>query len=182
MLRNLWLREEESWATVMCNQTLQKAGKPMEFGSIEREIYVDASPETVFEVISSPEHIREWWNGAETDLSPTPGAVAEIAWGTDTAQPHIEALTVVDAEPPRLFSFRWVYGDAAAATPTNSLLVTFELVPAGPGTAVRVTESGFREKGWEIAVLEAAYADHVKGWDIYVPSLGDYATRLVSTP
>jgi uncharacterized protein YndB with AHSA1/START domain len=154
----------------------------MEFGSIEREIHVDASPEIVFEVISSPEHIREWWNGAETDLSPTPGAVAEIAWGRDTAEPHIEPLTVVDAEPPRLFSFRWVYEGAATATPTNSLLVTFELVPSGVGTLVRLTETGFREKGWEIAVLEAAYAEHVRGWDTFVPNLGDYVTRLVATP
>jgi uncharacterized protein YndB with AHSA1/START domain len=154
----------------------------MEFGSIEREIHVEASPEIVFEVISSPDHIRQWWNGAETDLSPAPGAVAEIAWGRDTAQPHIESLTVVDAEPFRLFSFRWVYEGEAVATPTNSLLVTFELVPSGAGTLVRVTETGFREKGWEVAVLEAAYADHVRGWDIFVPSLGDYVTRLVSTP
>jgi uncharacterized protein YndB with AHSA1/START domain len=154
----------------------------MEFGSIEREIHVDASPEIVFEVISTPQHIREWWNGAETDLSPTPGAVAEIAWGRDTAEPHIEALTVVDADPPRLFSFRWVYEGAAAATPTNSLLVTFELVPSGAGTVIRLTESGFREKEWEVAVLEAAYAEHVTGWDIFVPSLRDYVTRLVSTP
>ena len=154
----------------------------MECGSIEREIHVDASPEIVFEVISSPEHIRQWWNGAETDLSPKPGTVAEIAWGRDTAEPHIERLTVIEAEPPRLFSFRWVYGGAAAATPTNSLLVTFELVRSGGGTVVRVTETGFREKRWETAVLEAAYADHVRGWDIFVPSLGDYITRLVSTP
>ncbi len=152
----------------------------MELGSIEREIHVDASPEIVFEVISSPEHIREWWNGAETELSPTPGAVAEIAWGRDAAQPHIEELTVVAAEPPRLFSFRWVYEGAVTATSTNSLLVTFELVPAGRGTVVRLTETGFREKGWEAAVLEERYADHVRGWDIFVPALRDYITRLVA--
>jgi uncharacterized protein YndB with AHSA1/START domain len=152
----------------------------MERGSIEREVHVDASPEIVFEVISSPEHIREWWNGAETELSPTPGAVAEIAWGRDTAQPHVEALTVVDAEPPRLFSFRWVYEGAATATSTNSLLVTFELIPTGGGTVVRLTETGFREKGWEAAVLEESYADHVRGWDVFVPALRDYVTRLVA--
>jgi uncharacterized protein YndB with AHSA1/START domain len=154
----------------------------MEFGSIEREIYVDASPEIVFEVISSPEHIREWWNGAETDLSPTPGSVAEIAWGKDTAEPHIQPLTVVEAEAPRSFSFRWVYDAAAVATPSNSLLVTFDLLASGTGTIVRLKETGFREKGWDIAVLEAAYADHARGWDIFVPSLRDYVTRLVSTP
>ena len=31
----------------------------MEYGSIDREIYVDASPEVVFEVVSRPEHLRE---------------------------------------------------------------------------------------------------------------------------
>lgn len=154
----------------------------METGIIEREIHVDASPEIAYEVISSPEHIREWWNGADTDLSPTPGAVAEIAWGRDTAEPHIEQLTVVEAQPPRVFSFRWVYEGAEVATPTNSLLVTFELVPSGAGTIIRLTETGFREKGWEAAVLEAAYADHANGWDIFIPSLGAYVTRLVSTP
>lgn len=153
----------------------------MEFGSIEREIHVDASPDIVFEVISSPEHIREWWNSAETDVSPTPGAVAELAWGRDTAHSHIEHITVVDAERPRLFSFRWVYEAGAVPTPTNSLLVTFELVPSGTGTLIRLTESGFREKAWEIATLEAAYADHSNGWDIFIPSLGAYVTRLVST-
>ena len=30
----------------------------MEFGTIEREVYVEASPEIVFDVVSSPEHVR----------------------------------------------------------------------------------------------------------------------------
>ena len=34
--------------------------------------------------------------------------------------------------------------------------------------------------GWEIAVLEEHYADHVSGWDLFVPRLGAYAARLVS--
>jgi uncharacterized protein YndB with AHSA1/START domain len=153
----------------------------MEFGSIEREIHIDAAPEVVFEVISSPEHIREWWNGAEAELPLTPGAVGEVVWGRDTAEPHREALTVVDAQPPRRFAFRWVYEGAAVATPANSLLVTFELIPTGSGTLVRLSETGFREKGWEAAVLEAAYADHSNGWDLFVPSLGAYVARLVAT-
>jgi uncharacterized protein YndB with AHSA1/START domain len=153
----------------------------MEAGSIEREIHVDASPEVVFEVISNPAHIREWWNGAETDVSPTPGTVAEIAWGRGTAHAHIDQLTVVDADPPRVFSFRWSYDGAAVATSSNSLLVTFELIASGAGTLIRLTETGFREKGWEVATLEATYADHSNGWDVFVPSLGAYITRLGST-
>ena len=155
----------------------------MEFGSIEREIHVDASPEVVFEVVSSPEHIREWWGGAETDLSPTPGVVSSVGWGLGTADEHVEPLTVVEADPPRLFSFRWVFDDGTGTTTTSpSLLVTFQLVASGAGTLLRMTETGFREKGWEIATLEAAYADHVEGWDRFVPAIAEYTARLVSTP
>lgn len=150
----------------------------MEFGSIEREIHVEASPEVVFEVISSPEHIREWWNGAETDLSPTPGAVAQVGWGD-----HVEPLAVVEADPPRLFSFRWIFDEGVDPSSTGpSLLVTFELEPSGGGTLLRMTETGYREKGWEIATLEAAYADHVEGWDRFVPAIAQYAAGLVSAP
>ncbi len=55
----------------------------MEYGSIGREIQIEASPEVVFEVLSSPAHIREWWN-VETDLAPTPGATGELAWGDES--------------------------------------------------------------------------------------------------
>ena len=30
----------------------------MEFGTIEREIYIEASPEIVFEVVSTPDHLK----------------------------------------------------------------------------------------------------------------------------
>jgi uncharacterized protein YndB with AHSA1/START domain len=154
----------------------------MEYGSIERELHMDASPEVVYEVISSPVHIREWW-GAEADLEPDPGASGELVWGDRaTGEAHVVPITVVDAEPPRLFSFRWVHPDGQVATPANSLLVTFELALSGTGTVVRVTETGFRELGWEVAVLEEAYNEHCVGWDTHLARLGEYVTRLVSTP
>jgi uncharacterized protein YndB with AHSA1/START domain len=151
-----------------------------ELGVIEREIHIDASPEVVYDVITSPEHIREWWNGADTDVAPVPGTVAKLAWGESTDEPHVETMTVVAAEPSRLFSFRWV-AEGATAREGNSLLVTFELTPIGDGTRLRMTETGFREKGWEAAVLEEAYADHVTGWDLFVPSIGAYVERLVAS-
>ena len=152
----------------------------MEYGSIEREIHVEASPEVVFEVLSTPAHIRAWWN-VETDLGATPGATGELVWGDESnPRSHVAPYTVVDVDPPRLFSFRWVYPEGEQARPGNSLLVTFELTPKDGGTLVRMTESGFRERGWEIAVLEEAYRDHESGWDHFVPRLGAYVQRLVS--
>jgi uncharacterized protein YndB with AHSA1/START domain len=91
-------------------------------------------------------------------------------------------ITVVDAQPPRLFSFRWTHDAGEVATATNSMLVTFELSPSGGGTVLRLTETGFRERGWEIAVLEEAYQDHVSGWDFYLPRIAELATRQASSP
>lgn len=154
----------------------------MEHASIEREIRVDATLEVVFSVISSPEHIREWW-GAESDLQPVPGASGELVWGDKTASgAHVVPFTVVDADPPHLFSFRWVPPVEGVGAAGNSLLVTFELEPSGQGTLLKLTESGFREMGWEAAVLEEMYNDHVQGWDHHLHDLCGYLSRLVSAP
>ncbi len=155
----------------------------MEFESIERELRIDASPEVVYEVISSPGHIKQWWGGAEADLDAAAESVGELAWRDETgARVHVVPITVLVADPPRSFSFRWVYDEGEVAGPGNSLLVNFELVPLGKGTVLRLTESGFREKGWEAAVLEEQYQEHAEGWDRFVPSIGEYVARLVSTP
>lgn len=162
----------------------------MEYGSIERELHVDASPEVVFEVLSSPEHIREWWS-ADTAFEATPGATARLTWTDEnTGRQQSTPFTVVEADPPRMFSFRWTYDEAGteagseakteAAGPGNSLLVTFELVPTDKGTTVHFRESGYRERGWEAAVLEAHYEDHRQGWDFYLPRLVATADRLAA--
>jgi uncharacterized protein YndB with AHSA1/START domain len=154
----------------------------MEFGSIEREIHVDAAPEVVYEVISTPEHLREWWPD-EAEFEPVPGATGVVCFGDRSAPgAKVAPLTVVEADPPRRFSFRWVYDEGEAATPANSLLVTFQLFPSDAGTLLRFTESGFREKGWEGALLEEQYRQHITGWDHFLPRLVAYTARLVSAP
>ena len=35
-----------------------------------------------------------------------------------------------------------------------------------------MTETGFREMGWELAVLEEQYREHATGWDRFLPRLG----------
>jgi uncharacterized protein YndB with AHSA1/START domain len=149
----------------------------MEYGTLEREIHIEAPPEVVFEVVSRPEHLREWWSDDAT-LDPAPGSVGELVWGD---RQQVATITVVDVDPPRRFSFRWVAPEGEAATPDNSLLVTFDLEPSSGGTLLRMTETGFREKGWEIAVLEQQYHEHVVGWDTFLPRLRRYAPTLISS-
>ncbi|MFC3500138.1 SRPBCC family protein [Micromonospora krabiensis] len=153
----------------------------MEFGTIEREIWVEAPPEVVFEVVSSPDHLKQWWPD-DARYDPTPGSTGEIVFGDPDAEGAIVSFTVVDARPPRSFSFRWTHPAGEAAVEGNSLLVTFELTPSRGGTLLRMTETGFREMGWEIAVLEQQYRDHVSGWDFYLPRLAPYAATLGVRP
>jgi uncharacterized protein YndB with AHSA1/START domain len=150
----------------------------MEYGTIEREIQIDATPATVFEVITSPAHLKEWWPD-DAVLEATPGATGHLVFGDPSSgEAQIPQVTVVDAIPPRLFSFRWIHPEGEEASEGNSLLVTFELTPEGEGTRLRMTETGFREMGWEVAVLEEAYREHGEGWDHFLPQLVEYAARV----
>lgn len=148
----------------------------MEYSRIEREIHTDASPEVVFEVVSSPEHISRWWSDDAT-VEAVPGAVGELVWG-DRAE--VVPITVVAAEPPRLFSFRWAYEDGKVDDSANSLLVTFEITPSGGGADIKLIETGFREMGWADSQLAEQHAQHSAGWGVFIPKLGEYLTQPVS--
>jgi uncharacterized protein YndB with AHSA1/START domain len=163
----------------MRNQILQEVD--MELGTIEREIYVEAPPEVVFEVVSSPDHLKEWWPD-DAQYEPTPGSVGEIVFGDRNADGAVVPFTVVDARPPQSFSFRWTHPADEVAAAGNSLLVTFDLTPSGGGTLLKMTETGFREMGWEAAVLEHQYTEHVSGWEFYLPRLATYVATLKVRP
>ncbi|GGM38082.1 SRPBCC family protein [Dactylosporangium sucinum] len=149
-----------------------------EFGTLERRIHIDAAPEVVFGVVSSPEHLREWWPD-EADYPVVPGGAGRIRFGDSWVQ-----FTVVDAVPPRRFAFRWTHPEGEPAGPGNSYLVVFDLEPAGSpvgsATLLRMTESGFRERGWDEAKVAAEYAEHTTGWDLFLPRLPGVVARVSS--
>lgn len=153
----------------------------MEFGTIEREIFVEASPEIVFDVVSSPDHVKQWWPD-DARYDPAPGSTGEIVFGDRDADGAVVSFTVLDARPPRTFSFRWTHPAGEAAAEGNSLLVTFDLTPSRGGTLLKMTETGFREMGWEAAVLEQQYQEHTTGWDFFLPRLVAYVETLRVRP
>ena len=144
----------------------------MEYGTIEREIHVDASPEVVFEVVSSPEHMREWWpDDARVRARRRARRRRSCSANAETGEPTIVRLDRGRRRPPERSRSAGCFAGRRPRT-GNSLLVTFELVPSGAGHPLRMTETGFREMGWEVAVLEEQYHEHVSGWDFYLPRLG----------
>ncbi|MBL0888901.1 SRPBCC family protein [Myceligenerans indicum] len=146
-------------------------------GTIERELYIEAAPEIVFDVVSKPEHLKEWWPD-DAKYEPTPGSTGEIVFGDPTTDGAAVAFTVVESVAPQTFSFRWTHPSGEVAAEGNSLLVTFELTPRDGGTLLRMTETGFRQMGWEIAVLEQQYQEHIQGWNHFLPRLAPYVATL----
>lgn len=154
-----------------------------EFGSIEREIQVAAAAEVVFDVISTPEYIREWWPD-EADFETAPGGTGSITFrAVNGVLPDVvEGFEVLEVDRPHRFVFRWGMRPGSPAEAGNSFRVQFDLIANDGGTLVRMTETGFRERGWEAAVLEAAYNDHIAGWDHFIPRLAAYLAHVGSQP
>lgn len=150
-----------------------------ELGEIRRELYIEASPEIVFDVISKPEQVAQWWPD-EADYELRPGASGSITFGDRGSGAKIEGFTVLEVDPPHSFSFRWTQPAGEDARSGNSMLVTFELVPTGAGTTLKFVETGFRELGWDAAATEALYNDHVAGWNLFLPRIAPYTATLRS--
>ena len=149
----------------------------MGIDSIGHEIYVEATPDIVFDVISRPEYVREWFaEQVGSDLQPgTDGSFTFLDHGLGG---RTEEVVVVESQRPSTFAYRWTHDPGEQATPANSLLVTFDLEPSGTGTLLRLTETGFRARTPGDPEAEALHRDHVRGWEIFLPRLAPLAERL----
>ncbi len=149
----------------------------MEYESIQREIYIDASPEIVFDVISQPEHVKCWWPD-EAKYELVPGQPGEIVFGDCNSGGKVVSFMVMESDPPNTFSFRWTHPSDELPVQGNSLFVTFTLSAEGEGTTLRMIESGFREMGRDDSQVEAEYLDHVSGWDHFLARIAPYVATL----
>ena len=147
----------------------------MSADSVERDILIEASPETVWGVITQPEQISRWFSD-EADVDASAGADGSLTWrpgGRGGSQNGaVVPIRVVAAEPFRHFSFRWNHPAGAEPDQTNSALVEFNLTEEAGGTRLRVLESGIR------AVTDADGRDryveqHGHGWDKHLGELRD---------
>ena len=129
---------------------------------IEREITIDASPETVFRLLTDPtQYVR--WKGKLAELEPRPGGKFRVAFASTK---DIAAGKYVEVVPGRRVVFTWGW-EGDPQLPPGSSTVTVELVPDGNATIVRLTHSGLPE-GTDAAQLE--------GWKHFLPRLAAAAT------
>lgn len=92
---------------------------------VERELTLEALPEHVWEVITSP-----GWLAEEVELQLAPGGEATFRTGDEVRDGWVE-----DASAPRRLAFWWAAGDE----PATRVELTLDPVPGG--TRLRVAET-----------------------------------------
>lgn len=149
--------------------------------TITRDIVINASPETVYDVVSQPEHIANWFSD-EADLEPVPGrrGVLTFRMGDRRTEESVIEVTVVSADRPHLFSFRWISPERQRATPdaTDAVLVEFHIRAEPEGTRLMVSESGLDSISWDDATKATYAAEHYEGWQGFLARLRTYAESL----
>ncbi|HSE80957.1 MAG TPA: SRPBCC domain-containing protein [Gaiellaceae bacterium] len=138
---------------------------------IEREIFIDAPLETVWAIVTEPEHVGAWFSdSAEIELRP--GGDTTLTWEEyGSVRARVEKV-----EPPTSFSFRWARPVGAEPRAGNSTLVELSLSAEGEGTRLRVVESGFRELE-RSEEEKAKYAgENERGWEHELGELREYAS------
>lgn len=138
----------------------------MESGRIEREIVIQAPVDVVWEVLTTPEHLRGWFSDeAQIELQ---------AGGRGRLGPF--TLRVVALEPPHRFAFRWVRGADVEPDDDTSTLVDMRLAEEGDGTRLRVVESDFANlPEAERATYEI---ENRHGWERELDRLKAYVASL----
>jgi len=125
---------------------------------IEREIFIAASPEAVFQFFVEPAFMARWF-GEQHILDPRPGGIlrVEVSPGMFAQGYYTEVI------PHRRIAFTWGWEGRADLPPGRSL-VEIELVPEAGGTLLRLRHSGLPK------TAEAPFTpeDHRRQWANYL--------------
>jgi uncharacterized protein YndB with AHSA1/START domain len=97
---------------------------------VTREVELPAPPDEVWEALTDPEKLEEWF-ATEVELEVRTGGVGVFRWGNGETRTAV----VEEVDPPRRFGFRWADADEAESE------VLFELEETAGGTRVTVREA-----------------------------------------
>ena len=125
--------------------------------SVEREVRINASPETVYGFFTDPVKMIRW-KGVDALLDARPGGVYRVNV-TGTAIAVGEYLELV---PYSRIVFTWGWEGEGHPVPPGSTTVEVTLTADGDGTLLRLRHSGLTGEG----VLQ-----HAEGWEHFLPRL-----------
>src|SRR5262245_66016453 len=103
--------------------------------AVERELAIDARPETVWELLTDP-HQMILWMGRAASFDFRPGGRYRV----EVIPGHVASGEFVTIEPPRRLIYTWGWeAGSGSAVPPGSTTVVFELERRGDGTLLRFT-------------------------------------------
>ena len=124
--------------------------------AVEREVRINARPETVFAFFTDPEKMTRW-KGISAELDPRPGGVYRVnVTGQNTARG-----TYVEVVPFSRVVFTWGWEEDPNLPPGAST-VEVTLTPDGSGTIVRLRHYGLNQEQQK---------SHAEGWEHYLARL-----------
>ncbi len=129
--------------------------------SLEREIAIAASPETVWEFLVDPDKATRWM-GQACSFDARPGG----EYRCNVIPGHTASGEFIELDPPHrlVFTWGWEPGEEGPnPVPPGSSTIEIELTPDGDGTKLRFTHR-------DLPTDEAA-ASHGHGWDHYLERL-----------
>lgn len=123
---------------------------------IERTVTLPRPPHEVWPALTTAAGLSAWFGEqAVIDLRPGGPASMTFAGGT-TVRMRIERV-----EEPSVFAYTWRLPNLPDDDPRRTY-VEFTLEPAGEGTLLRVTETGFAQLPGDIR--RETYESHHDGW------------------
>ena len=129
--------------------------------TIERELEIAASPETVWSFLVDPEKAVRWM-GISARLDARPGG----KYRCSVLPGHVASGEFVEVDAPHrlVFTWGWEQGhDEPNGVPPGSSTIEIELVPRGDGTLLRFTHRDLPDG--------ASAESHGHGWDHYLGRL-----------
>jgi len=123
---------------------------------IERTVTLDRPPSEVWPALTTAEGLSAWF-GEQATIDLRPGGAASMTFASGmTVEMRVERV-----EEPKVFAYTWRLPDLPEDDPRRTF-VEFTLEPAGDGTLLRVTETGFAQLPVEIR--HDTYESHSEGW------------------
>jgi uncharacterized protein YndB with AHSA1/START domain len=102
---------------------------------VTREVVLDAPPDEVWEAVTSPDQLGEWFG--EPDGAVAPGEVVRFT----TPDGAVRRALIERMDEPHQLAFRWL---PSAAEPPSRVDITID--PCGDGSVLRVTEWRFEAR------------------------------------
>jgi uncharacterized protein YndB with AHSA1/START domain len=125
--------------------------------SIERQLSIAATVETVWEFLVDPDKLTRWMG-----LSATLEAHVGGLYRCDVIPGHTARGEVIEVDAPRRLVFTWGWENNDGVPPGSST-IEIELTPQGEGTSLRFVHR-------DLPSAEAAKS-HTHGWDHFLPRL-----------